>query len=332
MKLKQLGNSEIKISPLAFGAWAIGGWLWGGTDSDLAVEALETAIEHGMTSIDTAPAYGFGLSEELVAKAIQGKRDKVQLLTKFGLRWDAMTGQFFFDSKDTEGNTVSMYRYAGRESIIYECEQSLRRLRTDYIDLYQIHWADPTTPISETMETLSYLLKQGKIRAAGVCNYTAEQMEEAEKYVKLASNQVPYSMVNRGIEKTVIPWCIQHERGILAYSPLQRGLLSGKVASGHPFNDGDSRPSTPWFKEPNFGRINAFLDTLRPIAGDHRVSLAQLVLAWTLRQPGITCALAGARNASQVMENIQANECRLSEQELALISNLLNSLVIDTSI
>ncbi|MFN8207720.1 MAG: aldo/keto reductase [Bacteroidales bacterium] len=164
MEYKQLGTSDLRVTPIAFGAWAIGGWMWGGADREDARKAIRRALELGMTSLDTAPAYGFGLSEELIGEEIQGKRDKVQIFTKFGLRWDIKKGQFFFPTTGPKGEAVDMHRYSGADGIVYECEQSLRRLKTDYIDLYQIHWSDPTTPIGETMEAVDKLIKQGKVR------------------------------------------------------------------------------------------------------------------------------------------------------------------------
>jgi len=332
MEYRTLGQSDIKVSVLAFGAWAIGGWMWGGADSKDAIKAIETAVDHGMTTIDTAAVYGFGLSEELVGKAIKGKRSKVQILTKFGLSWNEKMGEFYFASQDNEGKEINIYRYSSKEKVISDCELSLKRLGTDHIDLYQIHWADPTTPVSETMEALEILIQQGKIRAGAVCNYSAELMAEAEKTFKIASNQVPYSMVRRDIEKEVVPYCLSNNIGILAYSPLQRGLLTGKIKQGHVFNEGDTRPATLYYKEPNFSRIMHLTDSLEEIAQDRNISLSQLVLNWTIQQPGITCALAGARNAAQVLENVKAADFRLSSEEITGINELILNLKLETKI
>lgn len=329
MEYRQLGKSELEVSVIAFGAWAIGGWMWGGADRNDALNALHAAIANGMTTIDTAPAYGFGLSEELVGEAIRGKRDRVQILTKYGLRWDLQKGQFFFPTRDNSGNPVNMHRYAGKESVIEECENSLKRLKTDYIDLYQIHWPDPTTPISETMEAIEKLIQQGKIRVAGVCNYDVAQLKEASAVVSIASNQVPYSMVRRDIEKELIPYCLSTQTAIIAYSPLQRGLLTGKIRPGHAFGEGDTRPSTPHYQEPNFSRILNFLDKIKPLADMRGITLAQLVLNWTLQQPGITCVLAGARNEKQVAENLGASRFMLSEIEIQSINHELEKLTIE---
>jgi aryl-alcohol dehydrogenase-like predicted oxidoreductase len=332
METRKLGQSELEVSVLAFGAWAIGGWLWGGTDINNAIKAVDTAIDNGMTTIDTASVYGFGLSEELVGRAIRGKRDKVQILTKFGMSWKGKEGDFFFASKDNSGKDVNIYRHASKKKVLQDCDDSLRRLGIDYIDLFQIHWPDPLTPVSETMEAIEVLKGKGKIRAAGVCNYSLELMIEAEKVVNITSDQVPYSMVKRDIEKDIVPHCMDKNIGILAYSPLQRGLLSGKIKPGHKFNDGDSRSETTYYKDPNLSNILQFLEKIRPIAEDHNATLSQVALNWTIQQPGITCTLAGARNPAQVLENIGAANFRLTGDEIKRINILLSDLQIDTKI
>lgn len=330
MNKVQLPGSDIKITPITFGAWAIGGWFWGGAEENESIKAIEAAITNGMTTIDTAPVYGFGQSEEFVGKAIKGKRSKVELLTKFGLVWDRKSRHVHYEKTfDNLGNEVSLYRLGSKESIIKECEDSLRRLGTDYIDLYQQHWPDSSTPVEETMEALEILKDQGKIRAGGVSNYSVNEMEKAEKYFKLSSNQVPYSMVNRGIEKELVPYCIATDKAIIAYSPLQRGVLTGKITAGYKFAEGDHRPTTPFFKEPNLSRINAFLDKIKPIAEAKQATLAQLVLKWTLQQPGISCVLAGARNEKQVLENLKAAELNISDKEFAFIRKELEQLVLE---
>ena len=329
MEYRRLGESEIKVSAISFGAWAIGGWQWGGADRQEAIEAIKVSFDAGVTSIDTAPAYGQGLSEEIVGEAIKDiPRKQVQIMTKFGLRWDTTKGEFFFSSKDNNGDAIQMHKYAGREDIIKECEDSLRRLGTDYIDLYQIHWHDSTTPISETMEALLRLQEQGKILAAGVCNYTPAQMEEAEQTISLASNQVPYSMVKRDIEQTVVPWCIDNNISILAYSPLERGLLTGKLKPGHQFSSGDHRADLYFFKPENIRRTNAFLQAIKPLADKHNARLSQLVIRWTVEQPGITIALVGARNAEQAIQNAKALQVKLSTDEIDFITRELNKLVL----
>jgi len=324
MKFRKLGSTELELSVITFGAWAIGGWMWGGTDRKQAIEAIRASVDAGATSIDTAPIYGMGLSEELVAQALDGvPRDKVQILTKFGLRWRTPKADEQPEAEDADGNPLLVYRFAGRDSIIEECEDSLRRLKTDYIDLYQLHWPDKSVPIDESMEAVVRLLEQGKIRYAAVCNYNAQQMDEALKTAPIVANQVPYSMVLRDIEKEVVPYCLEHGLGILAYSPLQRGLLTGKIKPGQSFPEGDHRDGNRYFTDEFVARTNTFLDTIRPIADRHNATLAQLVLAWTLDQPGITVALAGARNADQAKQNAQAADVQLSTDEVSEITKLL---------
>jgi aryl-alcohol dehydrogenase-like predicted oxidoreductase len=322
-----LPNSDVQITPITFGAWAIGGWFWGGSDEKESLEAIEAAIDNGMTTIDTAPVYGFGQSEEFVAKAIKGKRDKVQLLTKYGLVWDKKSQHLHYEkTTDNQGKEISLYRLASKKNVIKECETCLRRLQTDYIDLFQQHWPDDFTPIEETMEALEILKNQGKIRAGGVSNFSVKQMAQADKHFSLSSNQVPYSMVLRDIEEELVPWSLKNNKGIIVYSPLQRGVLTGKIKQDYQFNEGDHRPSTPYFQEPNLGRINSFLAKIEPIANDNNATLAQLVLNWTLNQPGITCVLAGARNKAQVIENRKAYSLKLSESEMNYIQKELNKL------
>jgi aryl-alcohol dehydrogenase-like predicted oxidoreductase len=329
MKYRKLGNTDLNLSAVTFGSFAIGGWLWGGTEQNTAEEAIKASYDLGVTSIDTAPVYGMGLSEKIVGHAIKDiPRDKVQILTKFGMRWDLAKGTLVFNSKDNDGKNVDIYKYAGKESIIKECEDSLKRLGTDYIDLYQLHWPDVTTPIEETMDAVNQLIKQGKVRYAGVCNYNEEQLAEAEKYINLASNQVPYSMVLRNIEEKVVPYCIGNEKGILAYSPLERGLLTGKMKPGYKFGQGDQRATRAFYKDKNLRRTNEFLDKIKPVADEKGLSLGQLVILWTLEQPGITNTLVGARNAEQAIQNAKAADTSLTTEEIGIINHHLNDLVL----
>ena len=329
MVKRALGKSELLVSPIALGAWAIGGWMWGGSDKKDSIRAIHACLDHGISSVDTAPIYGFGHSEEVVGEAIKGKRDKYEILTKAGMRWEGSKGEYYFTTNDNSGIQRDIYKYSGRDSLIAECEESLRRLGTDYIDLYQIHWPDSTTPIEEAMEAFRILMEQGKIRAAGVSNYSVEQMEKAAGVIELSSNQVPYSMVRRDIEQDVLPWCLENNCGILAYSPLQRGLLTGKIRPNHPFAPGDSRPETPHFKVNNLIHTNKFLEKIRPMAEEKGASLSQLVIAWTLRQPGITVALVGARSEEQVVQNAGAMDIELSDDEVNRISRKLEKLQLD---
>lgn len=323
MEKRTLGTSSVQVSPMAFGAWAIGGWMWGGAEEQDALKAIRAALDAGISTIDTAPVYGMGRSEELVGRALKNvPRDRYQLLTKFGMNWMTEEGEYFFDSADNEGRPFKMYKWAAPKKVFQECEDSLRRLNTDHIDLYQIHWPDHTTPVSETFEAVQRLIEQGKVRAAGVCNYSTGLVEEALQTLPLASNQVPYSLINRGIEQDVVPQALQRGLSIIAYSPLQRGLLTGKIRPGHRFGEGDTREGNRFYTDENIRRTNALLEELRPIAESYGATLAQLVLNWTMHRPGIGCVLAGARNEQQVRDNAGALSFRLSSDELDRITRL----------
>ena len=324
MNYRKLGKSDLELSEITYGAWAIGGWMWGGADWNDAVKAIQAAHAEGITSIDTAPIYGQGRSEEIVGEAIKDlPRDQVQILTKFGLRWDTNQGVLYFESKDDDGNPINIHRYAGKDGIIKECEDSLKRLGTDFIDLYQIHWPEATTSISESFEAVERLIEQGKIRYGAVCNYDVEQCKEANAVIPIASNQVPYSMVKRDIEEAVVPYCIENNIGILAYSPLQRGLLTGKFKPGHQFNKGDHRKASGFFTDEFIQQTNQFLESIKPMADEKGATLAQLVLKWTISQPGITIALAGARNAEQAIQNGKASDINLTTEEIEFINEKL---------
>lgn len=330
MEYRKLGSSDVKVSAVTFGAWAIGGWMWGQQDEADAIAALEAALEVGMTSVDTAPIYGLGSSEELIGKVFSGrKRGKAQILTKYSMRWDKEEGEYFFDSNIEGGKTVKIYLNARKDAIVEECEGSLRRLRTDYIDLYQCHWRDHTTPVEETMAAMDKLLKDGKIRATGVSNFTVEDTQAAMAVVPIASHQSPYSMVRRDIEADVIPFCRKHGIGVLAYSPLQRGLLTGKFTEHTKFAEGDNRATGNYFQPGNLRKVNAMLDEIRPIANAHKATAAQVVINWTIHRPGITAALVGARNAKQARENAAAAAFTLSDEETARINALAEGLKLD---
>ncbi|QGY44996.1 aldo/keto reductase [Maribellus comscasis] len=329
MEYRKLADSDLQVSVITFGAWAAGGWMWGKTERNDAIEAIRASYDLGATSIDTAPIYGQGESEEIVGEAIKGiPRDKLQILTKFGMSWDGTEGEFYFKSKNNTGKDIDIYKYAGKERVIKECEDSLRRLGTDYIDLYQIHWPDTTTPITETFEAVAKLIEQGKVRYAGVCNYSAEQMAEAEKAVKLVSNQIPFSMVNRGVEDKTVPYCIEKGKSVLAYSPMERGLLTGKITPGYEFQEGDHRAGHGAFTDENIIITNELLNKIKPIAEEKGATLAQLVLKWTIERAGITIALAGARNAEQSVQNAKAALISLTEEEFKFISNEVDKTVL----
>lgn len=316
MEFRQLGNSELKLSVITYGAFAIGGNMWGGNEKKDSIASVKAAVDHGVTTIDTAPFYGFGLSEELIGEAIKGyDRTAIQLLTKFGLVWDGSNngkGDHFFDN---------VYKYSSKEQVIREAEASLKRLGTDYIDLLQIHWPDSTTPVHETMEALQLLIEQGKVRAAGVSNYTVAQVREARQTVNVASNQVAYSMLNRGIEQDLVPYALDNQLGIIAYSPMERGLLTGKYFQDGKLKADDHRNG--YFQQFNQQQVKTFLEAITPLAKEKNASLSQLVLRWTTLQPGITVVLTGARNAEQAVQNAKAMEVSLSEAELAFIEQEL---------
>lgn len=314
MQYRPLGKSGINASVVGLGTWAIGGWLWGGTDRADSIAAVQAAIDEGITLIDTAPAYGLGLSEEIVSEAITGKRHKVILATKCGLVWHCDKGNYFFDE---HGKRV--HRYLGGESIRYEVEQSLKRLKTDYIDLYQTHWQDETTPIDETMTALLDLKKAGKIRAIGVSNATVEQIAEYEKYGPVDSDQEKYSMLDRGIEKGLLPYCQKQSIAMLAYSPLASGLLTGKIGPDRQFENDDQRKNNPRFSVENRQKVQNLIQAFEPVMIQHQVSPSQLVIAWTASQPGLTHVLCGARHPQQARENALAGNITLSTQDLAKI-------------
>lgn len=320
---RKIGTSDVEISPVTFGAWAIGGWMWGGNDEKDSIEAIKASIDAGITSIDTAPMYGFGLSEEIVGKAIKDyDRSKIQILTKFGMRWDSDKGHLKMKDKDRNGNDVDIKLYGGYDSIIAEVEKSLRRLQTDYIDLIQMHWPDPTTPIEESMRAMDKLLQDGKVRAIGVCNYSGNQLQEAEQTVRLHSDQIPYSMLKQDAEKDIIPYAVVNNLGVIAYSPLERGLLTGKYTDNSAFSDTDHRSG--YFKQYNMEKVATLIRRLNEFADKYQCTVAQLVLAWTIHQPGITAGLAGARNAQQATENAKAQQINIHDADMEQINYWLN--------
>lgn len=324
MEHRKLGNTDLELSVITYGAFAIGGNMWGGNEEKDSIASVIASLENGVTTIDTAPFYGFGLSEEIVGKAIKGRdRTKIELLTKFGLIWDGSNNGKGDYHTETVKNGVKtpVYKYSSKASVILEAENSLKRLGTDYIDLLQIHWPDSTTPIEETMEALEILIQQGKIRAAGVCNYYVDQLQIANKCVTIASNQVSYSMLKREIEAELVPFSIQKNSGIIAYSPMERGLLTGKYFTEGNLKSNDHRNG--YFSQYDMAKVKAVVDALIPIAEIKKVSLPQLVLRWTTLQPGITVVLAGARNAVQAEENAAALQVSLSAEELFFINQEL---------
>jgi len=325
MQYRPLGASGIQASVVALGTWAIGGWMWGGTDERKAIEAVKAAVDSEVNFIDTAPAYGLGLSEELVGRAIEGRRDKVVLATKCSLVWHTDKGKYHFEQ---HGKKVHLY--AGPDSIRYEVEQSLRRLRTDYIDLYQTHWQDSTTPIEDTMAALLDLKDKGKIRAIGASNANLSQIKRYCKVGPLDCDQEKFSMIDRYIEKANLPFCRENNIAVLAYSPLAMGLLTGKIGPDREFQGDDLRKTRPQFSIENRRRIAAMLDKFKPVCEEHGITLAQLAIAWTITQPGVTHALCGGRNAEQATENARAGDVVLSEEDLGIINGAISEYLSQT--
>lgn len=325
MEYRKIGNTELELSTITYGAFAIGGNMWGGNEKADSIASIQASIDHGVTTIDTAPFYGFGLSEKMIGEAIKShNRSKVQLLTKFGLVWDGSNngkGDFFFDADDN-GKKIPVYKYASKANVIKEVEESLKRLQTDYIDLLQIHWPDSTTAIHETMEAVETLLQQGKIRAFGVSNYNISQIQEAQNTVQIASDQVAYSMLNRKIETDLIPLTIAENIGIIAYSPMERGLLTGKYFTDSKLKDNDHRNG--YFGQFDLHKVKTLVEELSSLANAKHISISQLVLRWTSLQKGIAIVLAGARNAEQAISNAKAMDFDLSGSELDFINQAIS--------
>ncbi len=326
MEHRQLGTSDLQLPVVTYGAWVIGGLFWGGSEDRDAVEAIRASIDHGVDAIDTAPIYGCGHSERLVGEAIQGRRDKVKILTKCGIRWDAPEGEFHFKLPAPGGGEVTAHRILTAPWIMRECEESLQRLGTDHVDLYQVHAPSSVAPAEESMGALVKLKEQGKIRAIGVSNYSSAQMAEALRYAPVVSNQIKYSLLDRDIEADQVPFCRKHDIGVIVYSPMAMGLLTGKVTMDRTFPETDLRSRRPWYQPQNRRRVLEALDKIRPIAEKHGATLGQIAVAWTFHQPGITTALVGARTAAQAAENAGAARVRLSTEELGAIRSTFEAL------
>ncbi len=297
MELRLLGTSDIKISPIIMGTWQAGKSMWAGIDDAETTRAIRAAFDAGITTIDTAEVYGNGHSERIVRKALADVRDQVVYATK------VFSNHLKYDQ------------------VIEACHRSLKNFKTDYIDLYQIHWpagsfGSQVVSVEETMRAMNELKQQGKIRAIGVSNFSRTQLEEAAQYGVIDSLQPPYSLFWRHVEKDAMPYCIEKNITIFAYSSLAQGLLTGKFGPDHKFAKGDHRSKNKLFKPENYQRVQQALAKLRPLANRHKVSLGQLALAWVTAQPG-TCAIAGARNAEQVLQNAKASEVHLSAEDLA---------------
>ena len=302
MQLRTLGKSDLKISPILMGTWQAGKEMWAGIDDAQSTRAIRAAVEAGVTTFDTAAAYGKGHSERILGAALAEVRAEVILATK------VFANRLKFNQ------------------VIDSCHQSLKNLKTNYIDLYQIHWpagsfGTRSVPIEETLAAMNELQEKGKIRAIGVSNFSCAQLEEAARYARIDSLQSPYSLIWRHIERDAMSYCRENNISMLAYSPMAQGLLTGKFAQGHEFEKGDHRAKNRLFEPENFQRVRQALDSLRPIAEKNAASLAQLALAWVISNAG-TCAIAGARNADQVIQNARAAEIVLSDNDLARMDEI----------
>ncbi|MBW4628531.1 MAG: aldo/keto reductase [Brasilonema octagenarum HA4186-MV1] len=296
MEKRTLGTSDVKITPILTGTWQAGKKMWVGVEDTNSIKAIRAAFEAGITTVDTAEVYGDGHSERIVAQALSDVRDQVEYATKV---------------------FANHLKY---NQVIESCNHSLKNLRTDYIDLYQIHcpagsFNSEVVPIEETMNALNHLKKQGKIRAIGVSNFSKTQLEEASQYGRIDSLQPHYSLFWRYVEKDAMPYCIEHKIAIIAYSPLAQGLLTGKFEAGHKFDQQDNRANNKLFQGENFERAQQALEKLRPIAERHNCTLAQLALAWLIAQPQ-SHAIAGVRYPEQATANAQASSVQLSTEDL----------------
>jgi len=315
MKQRELGKTGLALTRIGLGTWAIGGagwqYAWGPQDDKDSVSTIQHALDLGINWIDTAPAYGLGHSEEIVGRAVAGRRDRVIIATKCGRLWE-------------QGATTIFARLKA-ESVRAEIEASLRRLNTDYIDLYQVHWPDPDPDIEEGWGVIANAVREGKIRHAGVSNFTVAQIERIKAIHPVASLQPPYSMLRRGVEKEILPYCGANGIGIVCYSPLQMGLLTGafskeRVAS---LPHDDLRGRNPFFAEPALSRNLELVERLGPIAARRGRSVGELAIAWVLRTPEVTAAIVGGRRPHQVDELVGAGDWDLSKEDLASIDALL---------
>jgi aryl-alcohol dehydrogenase-like predicted oxidoreductase len=314
MALTAIPGTSLKVSPVAIGTWAIGGWMWGGTDEAESIATIQAAFEHGINIVDTAPVYGFGRSEEIVGKAIAESRlrSHVIIATKAGLQW--------------EGGRVS--RNASRTRILREVEDSLRRLRTDYIDIYQVHWPDPLIAIEETADAMHMLFAQGKIRAIGVSNFSVGQMERFRRIAPLHVLQPPYNLFERGIESDLLPYCRKNGIAMLGYGALCRGLLSGRMKQDTVFDGDDLRRTDPKFVNPRFAQYLAAVGKLDRLAQRFGKRVIHLAVRWMLDQ-GITTALWGARHPDQLQPVDEVVGWSLDASARAEIDRILRETVTD---
>ncbi|KGP71605.1 aldo/keto reductase [Pontibacillus yanchengensis] len=310
MEKQYVSNTGIETTRIGLGTWAIGGWMWGGTDEQQSIKTIHTALDKGIGLIDTAPVYGFGTSEEIVGKALQqyGGRENITLATKVGMNW-----------KDEQ-----VFRDASKERIHKEVEDSLKRLQTDYIDIYQVHWPDPTVPIHETAEALYYLYKQGKIRSIGVSNFSPEQMDTFREAAPLHTVQPPYNMFERGIEEDILPYVQEHNLHTLLYGSLCRGLLTGKMTTGKQFEGDDLRNNDPKFQQPRFEQYINAVNELDQLAKDRfNKRIIHLALRFILDQPGTGTALWGGRRPDQMNPIDEVMDFKIDEQTQKDIDDIL---------
>lgn len=310
MDMRSLGESQLSVAPIGLGTWAMGATVetWGCVDDNESIAAIHQAVDRGINLIDTAPIYGLGHSETIVGRAIRHRRSDVLLATKCGLLF-------------RDGDVQTPHRSLAPESILRECDDSLRRLKTDTIDLYQCHWPDPDTPIKDTMGALTSLLAQGKIRAIGVSNFSCEQIAAAREFGPIHAVQVAFSMLHRRAADDLIPFCREHNIAVLAYSPLAKGLLTGKFGPNDTFEDIRSRD--PDFIGDRFQQNLRIVDALSAIAARYDKTAGQLALNWTITHPGVTAALAGAKRPSQVRENTGGTGWAISDEDRTAIEHIL---------
>lgn len=312
MEKRRLGNSDLEITPLGIGAWAMGGagwtFAWSYQDDNDSIAAIHAALDAGMNWIDTAAVYGFGHSEEIVARALAGRTNRPYVFTKCERRWDE------------QGNIVKSLKAA---SIRDECEQSLRRLKTDVIDLYQIHWPEPDEELEEGWATLAALQKEGKVRWIGVSNFNVAQLRRVQAIAPVTSLQPPYSLVNRTYEADVLPYCREQGIGVIVYSPMGSGLLTGAMTKERALNlpEDDWRRRNPNFQEPLLSRNLRIADKLKEIGARHGRTAGEVAIAWTLNNPAVTGAIVGVRSAAQVSGVAGALEFRLTPEEVREIES-----------
>jgi aryl-alcohol dehydrogenase-like predicted oxidoreductase len=316
MEFITINGTKLKTTRIALGTWAVGGTMWGGSDEQDSIRTIHAALERGINLIDTAPVYGFGRSEEIVGKALAqyGNREKVILATKVGIEW----------------RNGSLARNASRDRILREVEDSLRRLQTSYIDVYQVHWPDPLVPIEETAETMWGLFKQGKIRAIGVSNYSPQQMDRFRAVAPLHTDQPPYNLFERQIDRDVLPYLRENQINALVYGPLCRGLLTGRMKADSQFTGDDLRKIDPKFQPPRFAQYLRAVELLDEFAQkNYGKRVIDLAIRWALDQPGVSVALWGARHPEQLQTVENVDGWKLDADALKAICRIVRDTVSD---